>query len=188
MLTDLEYRGAFRLSSSTFGSSSTNYCLGALAYHAANHSLFIAGHSTQKSVAEFAIPTPSTSSVLTSLPEVVSIWACLRLGLVDMAIGAIFGSNIFNICILVVGDLFYRDGAIYTGARPEFDAHITTIAITAAMTLVAMAALVLRRPPASDPERTTRIIPPEPWHRKPASILLVLLYITAMVMTYFNTR
>ena len=54
--TQLNYAGAFRISSDTFGSSSLNYAVGTLAYNPANHSLFIAGHDTQGSIGEFAIP------------------------------------------------------------------------------------------------------------------------------------
>jgi len=48
----------------------------------------------------------------TSLPEVVVTLAALRLGAVDMAIGNLFGSNIFNICILAIDDLFFLKGPL----------------------------------------------------------------------------
>ncbi len=69
-IEDLQYEGAFRLSSATFGSSSTNYVVGSLAYNPENHSLFIAGHATQGSVAEFAIPVPGMSTTVSELPVV----------------------------------------------------------------------------------------------------------------------
>lgn len=69
-IEDLQYEGAFRLSSATFGTSSTNYAVGRLAYNPENHSLFIAGHATQGSVAEFAIPAPSMSTTVSELPVV----------------------------------------------------------------------------------------------------------------------
>ena len=58
-IEELQYEGAFRLSSDTFGASSTNYAVGTLAYNPENHSLFIAGHATGYSIAEFTIPVPS---------------------------------------------------------------------------------------------------------------------------------
>lgn len=41
----------------------------------------------------------------TSLPEVVVSIAAIRLGTIDLAIGNIFGSNIFNISILALDDI-----------------------------------------------------------------------------------
>ncbi|WP_455220791.1 sodium:calcium antiporter [Kaarinaea lacus] len=49
----------------------------------------------------------------TSLPEVVVTVAALRLGAVDMAIGNLFGSNLFNICILAIDDLLYINGPLF---------------------------------------------------------------------------
>lgn len=48
----------------------------------------------------------------TSLPEAISVYAALRLRNVNLAIGAILGSNIFNMIILAISDPVYREGAI----------------------------------------------------------------------------
>ena len=42
----------------------------------------------------------------TSLPEIVTTTAALRMGAVNLAIGNVFGSNTFNMVILSVADLF----------------------------------------------------------------------------------
>lgn len=55
-MTDLEYAGAFRLSSDDFGDSNVNYAVGTLGYNPDRHSLFVAGHAQHNAVAEFAIP------------------------------------------------------------------------------------------------------------------------------------
>lgn len=47
----------------------------------------------------------------TSLPELVSCWAAVRLGAFDLAIGNVLGSNAFNMTILAVLDLF-QPGAL----------------------------------------------------------------------------
>ncbi|WP_247594639.1 sodium:calcium antiporter [Sphingopyxis sp. PAMC25046] len=52
----------------------------------------------------------------TSLPELSSVLAALRLRRYQMAIGDIFGTNLFNIQILFVADLAYRDGALLNAA------------------------------------------------------------------------
>jgi hypothetical protein len=69
-ITDLVFKGAFRLSSGTFGASNTNYAVGVLGYNPANNSLFIAGHSHHNAIAEFDIPTPSMKTVVKELPVV----------------------------------------------------------------------------------------------------------------------
>ncbi|WP_290792400.1 hypothetical protein [Flavihumibacter sp. UBA7668] len=43
----------------------------------------------------------------TSLPEIAVSIAAVRMGALDMAIGGLLGSNIFNILILSIDDLFY---------------------------------------------------------------------------------
>ncbi|MDH4128750.1 MAG: hypothetical protein OEV44_08365 [Spirochaetota bacterium] len=56
----------------------------------------------------------------TSLPEVVVSIAALRLGSHDMALGNIFGSNLFNLAILSFSDAFYRLGQMKNGVLDVF--------------------------------------------------------------------
>ncbi len=58
-------------------------------------------------------------ALVTSLPELVVSWSAVRLKAVDMAVGNILGSNIFNLLILFVADLGYHDGALLAKAPPE---------------------------------------------------------------------
>ena len=71
-------------------------------------------------------------AISTSLPEVVVSVAAIRLGTIDLAIGNIFGSNIFNIAILSIDDILYTKGPIFLYTNPN---HIIpalgTIIITA---------------------------------------------------------
>lgn len=48
----------------------------------------------------------------TSLPEVVVTLAALRLRALDMAIGGLLGSNLFDLLIIAVDDMFYTKGSI----------------------------------------------------------------------------
>ena len=48
----------------------------------------------------------------TSLPEVVAAIGAIRLNAYDMAVGNVFGSNIFNMTIILVADLAYAGGPI----------------------------------------------------------------------------
>jgi hypothetical protein len=59
---DLQYVGAFRVPSGNIGSSTFSYGGTALAYNAANNSLFLVGHTHQQQIAEISIPTQIVSS------------------------------------------------------------------------------------------------------------------------------
>lgn len=48
----------------------------------------------------------------TSMPEAASTLAALRIGALDLAIGNLFGSNLFNILILAADDIAYTKGPI----------------------------------------------------------------------------
>lgn len=54
----------------------------------------------------------------TSIPELVITVAALHIGALDMAIGNLLGSNLFNILILAVDDLFYRPGPLFAAVSP----------------------------------------------------------------------
>ena len=66
-MEDMTYAGAFRLPADMFGASSLNYAEGPIAYHPANHSLFIVGHTHHQAIAEFKIPELIRSESLTDL-------------------------------------------------------------------------------------------------------------------------
>jgi cation:H+ antiporter len=58
----------------------------------------------------------------TSLPELSSIIAALRRRRYEMAVGDIFGTNLFNIGLLFVADLAYPGGPVLReggGSRPR---------------------------------------------------------------------
>lgn len=51
-------------------------------------------------------------AVVTSLPEAAVSIAAVRLGALDMALGNLFGSSLFNMTILAIDDLFYLPGPL----------------------------------------------------------------------------
>jgi cation:H+ antiporter len=74
-------------------------------------------------------------ALTTSLPEITTTRAAVRMGAFDLAVGNIFGSNSFNILILVAADLVY--------ARPLLASVSPVHAVTAtAVILVTGAALL----------------------------------------------
>ena len=58
-----------------------------------------------------------------------------------MAVGNLFGSNIFNIFILGIDDVFYRGGSIFSVIHPE---HLISILFVIIMTAVAAIGLLFK--------------------------------------------
>lgn len=82
-------------------------------------------------------------AVSTSLPEIAVSIAALRLGAADMAVGNLFGSNIFNILILFIDDLVYTDGHLMKDAS---DVHVVSVFAAILMSAVAIIGLTFRIP------------------------------------------
>lgn len=59
-------------------------------------------------------------ALVTSLPELVTTLTAARLGADDMAIGNLFGSNMFNMFAIGLTDLFYLDGRFLSVIDPAF--------------------------------------------------------------------
>ncbi len=57
---------------------------------------------------------------VTSLPELVAALAAVRLGAFDMAVGNLFGSNVFNMFALALVDVFYTQGRFLGAIDPTF--------------------------------------------------------------------
>lgn len=47
-------------------------------------------------------------AIVSSLPEVITSFMAVRLGFVNMAFGICFGSNIFNVILISISDIFYQ--------------------------------------------------------------------------------
>lgn len=69
----------------------------------------------------------------TSLPELVVSLAALRMGALDMAVGNLLGSNVFNIFILGVDDIFYREGSLFKAISSS---HLLSVLVTIVMTAI----------------------------------------------------
>lgn len=74
-------------------------------------------------------------AAVTSAPEVAVTISALRIGALDMAIANLLGSNLFDVIILAVDDLFYVKGPLFV----DVDASHALTAFTAVM----MSALVI---------------------------------------------
>ncbi|MEN6523485.1 MAG: hypothetical protein ABFD14_07120 [Anaerolineaceae bacterium] len=59
-------------------------------------------------------------ALVTSLPELVTTLAAIKIGANDMAIGNLFGSNMFNMFAIGLTDLFYTQGRFLSVIDPSF--------------------------------------------------------------------
>lgn len=77
----------------------------------------------------------------TTLPELVVSISATRSGAIDLAVGNIFGSNIFNFLILAVSDFFFMEGSLFTFVAPR---HIFSLVSIVAMIAVSVIGLTYR--------------------------------------------
>jgi len=59
-------------------------------------------------------------ALITSLPELIAVIAAVRISAYDMAVGNLFGSNIFNMFALGFTDVFYTQGRFLGAIDPKF--------------------------------------------------------------------
>ncbi len=77
----------------------------------------------------------------TSLPEMAVAISALRIGALDLAIGNLLGSNLFDAAILAVDDLAYTKGPLFSAVSP---AHVGTALSAIVMTGAVITALFYR--------------------------------------------
>lgn len=105
----------------------------------------------------------------TSLPEVVVSIAAIRMGTIDLAIGNIFGSNIFNIAILALSDILYTKGPIFQFTSPN---HIIPVLGTIIVTAIGIIGIVFKEE--------------KKWKLAIDTALIVLVYVLMMVLLYYK--
>jgi len=77
----------------------------------------------------------------TTLPELVVSVSATRSGAIDLAVGNIFGSNIFNFLILALSDFFFVQGPLFVFVAPR---HIFSLVSIVAMIAVSIVGLTYR--------------------------------------------
>ncbi len=109
----------------------------------------------------------------TSVPEMVVTVSAMRLGALDMAISNLLGSNLFDILIVAVDDLFFTRGPIL--------AHVSSVHAVSAISAMMMTGIVivglLYRP-------KTRLFRAAGW----ASLLLLGIYLLNAFVLYLHGK
>jgi len=107
-------------------------------------------------------------AVVTSLPELAVGIPLVTRGAFNMAIGSLLGSNIFNIVIIPVTDLFFIRGPILAHVSPN---HILTAVLGIVMTNIVIVDLIYR---------AKRV----PWRIGWGSISLIILYFLGSIILF----
>jgi cation:H+ antiporter len=79
-------------------------------------------------------------ALVTTLPELAVTIAAVRLGALDLAIGNLVGSNLFNLVVLGIDDLFYAPGSLYSAVAPTHAVSVVTGTMMSGAVIVALIA------------------------------------------------
>lgn len=110
-------------------------------------------------------------AVTTSLPELASSVAAVRLGAYDMAVGGLFGSNAFNMSAFFFVDMAYTRGPVF-----EHVSSAQGVAALFAVILTATAMMGLQ-------QRTERRL----WLLEPDAAAIVVAYFVGLFLVYQAT-
>ncbi len=113
-------------------------------------------------------------AISTSLPELATTIAALRLGNPEMAVGNLLGSNLFNMgFILFADELAYTDGSLWANISTS---HIVTGLTAIIMTGIIIITLLLR---SKHPRNLSN-----KWIN-PESALLIVIYVVASIAIFY---
>lgn len=84
-------------------------------------------------------------AITTSLPEIVVSLAAVRIGALDLGIGNVLGSNLFNMLILGLDDVFYRPGPLMADAGASHGISIVAIVMMNALFLIGLTLKVMTK-------------------------------------------
>lgn len=105
----------------------------------------------------------------TSLPELVTSMAAVRLRAYDLAVGNLFGSNAINMTLFALLDPFHSAPLLSVASLD----HVLTALVAVVLMTIALGTLVLRT------RRTAA--------REPGSVLMVLGYVAGIALVYWRS-
>ncbi|UVT15382.1 MAG: hypothetical protein H8K04_16440 [Nitrospira sp.] len=104
----------------------------------------------------------------TSLPELVTMFAAVRLGAFDLAVGNLFGSNAFNMAILLLADVAYQKGPLLAAVEST---HAVTAFVSILLMSVGVMGMIYRA------EKRFMLIEPD-------SLLMIVGYVLGMWLIF----
>jgi cation:H+ antiporter len=84
-------------------------------------------------------------AITTSLPEVVVSISAVRIGAIDLGVGNLLGSNLFNFMILGLDDVFYRAAPLSAAVEGPHGIGILAVVVMSALFLVGLTYRVLTK-------------------------------------------
>lgn len=110
----------------------------------------------------------SLVAITTSLPELVTAVAAVRLGAFDLAVGNLFGSNAFNMAAFLFADLAYREGDLLSSVN---SVHALTALWSILMMNIGLMGIIYRA------EKRFILIEPD-------SLLMIISYILGLWLLF----
>lgn len=96
--------------------------------------------STQSGLSESLVGSLFTA-ISNSLPELVTTVAAVRQGALTLAVGGVLGGNSFDVLLVAISDLAYRQGSIYQVLSSQ---QVFIVALTILMTGILLLGLLRR--------------------------------------------
>jgi cation:H+ antiporter len=84
-------------------------------------------------------------AITTSLPEIVVSLAAVRIGALDLGIGNVLGSNLFNLLILGLDDVFYRHGPLMADVGASHSLSVVAIVTMNGLFLIGLTHKVMTK-------------------------------------------
>jgi cation:H+ antiporter len=84
-------------------------------------------------------------ALTTSLPEIVVSLTAVRIGALDLGIGNVLGSNLFNLLILGLDDVFYRQGPLLANASTTHSVSVVAVVMMNALFLIGLTYKVMTK-------------------------------------------
>jgi len=105
---------------------------------------------------------------VTSLPEMVAVLVAVRLGAYDMAVGNLFGSNVFNMLAMGITDGFYTQGLFFSDIDANFALAGLIVLVLINLGLIGNLARLKQRL----------------WFVEPEALLIILTFVGGLLLLY----
>jgi cation:H+ antiporter len=84
-------------------------------------------------------------AITTSLPEIVVSLSAVRIGAIDLGVGNVLGSNLFNLLILGLDDVWYREGPLLADVGPSHNVAVLAIVAMKGLFLIGLTYRVMTK-------------------------------------------